>query len=144
MLRKRRHNSFDRGVTISEFTILLTFLCVTYSFLHTFKILLTYHVGIIIIIRQRCPWRQRQFIFHYRRGAAAADVEPRWTSLSSGRPVGVGSGGSRIFVSGGASMGMWRSSQKNMLWAHFWTFSAAEKRKFFFGIGAIASSAPTP
>jgi hypothetical protein len=39
-------------------------------------------------------WRQRQFIFHYRhgaarqqffifrRGAAAADVQPRWTPLS--------------------------------------------------------------
>jgi hypothetical protein len=30
---------------------------------------------------QRCPRRQRQFIFYYRRGAAAADVQPRWTSL---------------------------------------------------------------
>jgi hypothetical protein len=57
---------------------------------------------------------------------------------------GYGSGGSRIFVSGGASMGMGAIESKNALWAHFWTFSAAEKRKFFFGMGAIAPSAPPP
>ncbi len=30
--------------------------------------------------------RQRQFIFYYRRGAAVADVQPRWTSLVPARP----------------------------------------------------------